>query len=627
MGQAKRNTKKALPRAKAPATAARKGAARGGKKVAPPPEKAAGASAKRPSRARKPTAAETGGEEDGSEPEDDTATENEDDAESGDVVDLLSPDVHFMKTKPPSGASKHWYVPNGSVPGKGGIKDANLGGGGTVKVRNKGAKIEGIYAVEPQSAGTDGVADLVQCKHLDTALGSLEVGPAEMAALVQVGALMSPADLERLAGWAPEGMSRMRDLKGEEAQGRLMTGVGKGWTPLLYAAVVYEEADTRLAKEAKVLSAMGTPSSFEKAIERFKWGMAMLEMASGPPGPPVKERGRRKSGAGEEGGRGGADIAKVLEMSAEASAFSKQDDGKMANILSKRGGLSKKARTGEGAQALAHALAAGAKSRHVAQLMSDAHDTTYKVDKYVTTEHIGAVLRLKLDKELFLALRSVQALGPLTMADCARALERITLIDRALKMGAFEGAGGLRTLFRELTPGINDERRDAGDPELAGLLVDHVAKHGRKAAAARNRGVVFESTLGDIDRSTRQQLDAFTLTWTVYLDAVERSAAARRTAGVKDTDPPLGGKRKAWEDDKGVDKGVHGDKDKPGKHPRKSKGQVQGDAEAGKDQGLFDEALRLTKSTPKDKQATTPCYFKKMMERGCNKPNCPFLHK
>ena len=72
---------------------------------------------------------------------------------------------------------------------------------------------------------------------------------------------------------------------------------------------------------------------------------------------------------------------------------------------------------------------------------------------------------------------------------------------------------------------------------------------------------------------------------------------------------------------------MHGDKDKPGKHPRKSKGQVQGDAEAGKDQDLFDEALRLTKSTPKDKQATTPCYFKKMMERGCNKPNCPFLHK
>ena len=252
---------------------------------------------------------------------------------------------------------------------------------------------------------------------------------------------MSPTDLERLAGWAPEGMSRMRGLKGEEAQRRLMSGVGKGWTPLLYAAVVYEEADTRL--------------------------------------------------------------------------------------------------------------------------MSDAHDTTYKVDKYVTKDHIGAVLRLRLDKELFLALRSVQAFGPLTMADCARALERITLIDRALKMGAFESAGGLCTLFRELTPGISNERRGAGDPELAGLLVDHVAKHGRKAAAARNRGVGFESTLGDIDRSTRQQLGAFTPTWAVYLDAVERSAAARRTAGVKDTDP-LGGKRKAWEDDKDVDKGVHGDKNKPG---------------------------------------------------------------
>ena len=183
---------------------------------------------------------------------------------------------------------------------------------------------------------------------------------------------------------------------------------------------------------------------------------------------------------------------------------------------------------------------------------------------YVTKDHIGAVLRLRLDKELFLALRSVQAFGPLTMADCARALERITLIDRAIKMGAFESAGGLCTLFRELTPGISNERRGAGDPELAGLLVDHVAKHGRKAAAARNRGVGFESTLGDIDRSTRQQLDAFTLTWTVYLDAVERSAAARRTAGVKDADPPLGGKRKAWEDDKDVDKGVHGDKDSPG---------------------------------------------------------------
>jgi len=115
--------------------------------VAPPPEKVAGASAKRPSRARKPTAAETGGEEDGNEHEDDTVTETEDDAEGGDVVDMLSPDVHFMKAAmPPSGASKHWWVPSGSVPGKGGIKDANLGGGGTVKVRNKGAKIEGIYA-------------------------------------------------------------------------------------------------------------------------------------------------------------------------------------------------------------------------------------------------------------------------------------------------------------------------------------------------------------------------------------------------------------------------------------------------------------------------------------------------
>ena len=76
------------------------------------------------------------------------------------------------------------------------------------------------------------------------------VGPAERAALVQVGALMSPTDLERLAGWAPEGMSRMRDLKGEEAQRRLMSGVGKGWTPLLYVAVVYEEADTRLMSDA-----------------------------------------------------------------------------------------------------------------------------------------------------------------------------------------------------------------------------------------------------------------------------------------------------------------------------------------------------------------------------------------
>ena len=96
------------------------------------------------------------------------------------------------------------------------------------------------------------------------------------------------------------------------------------------------------------------------------------------------------------------------------------------------------------------------------------------------------------------------------MADYSRALERIALIDKALKMRIFEDAGSLCTLFRELTPRINDERREAGDPELAGLLVDHVAKHSREAAAARNRGVKFKKTLGDIGRSMRQQLDAFT---------------------------------------------------------------------------------------------------------------------
>ena len=94
--------------------------------------------------------------------------------------------------------------------------------------------------------------------------------------------------------------------------------------------------------------------------------------AAGGHGPraPVKERGRREWGASEGSGHSGADIAKALKMSAEASTFSKQDDGKMASILSKRGGLSSKARTGEGAQALAHALTAGAKSRHVVQLGS-----------------------------------------------------------------------------------------------------------------------------------------------------------------------------------------------------------------------------------------------------------------
>ena len=50
------------------------------------------------------------------------------------------------------------------------------------------------------------------------------------------------------------------------------------------------------------------------------------------------------------------------------------------------------------------------------------------------------------------------------MADYSRALERIALIDKALKMRIFEDAGSLCTLFRELTPRINDERREAGDP-------------------------------------------------------------------------------------------------------------------------------------------------------------------